>query len=68
MSTIELQEGRNFAAEMLMQASRLPKSMFDERGPVETMICNLELSTLGKPVDYARGIRQVIEVARHGNC
>ncbi|WP_085599688.1 MULTISPECIES: hypothetical protein [unclassified Pseudomonas] len=68
MSAIELQEGRNFAAEMLMHASHLPRSMFDDRGPVETMICNLEQSAQLKPADYAKGIRQVIEVARHGNC
>lgn len=68
MSLIEIQEGRKFAAEMLMQASHLPKSMFDERGPVETMACNLELSAQGRPADYALGIRQVIEVARHGDC
>lgn len=67
MSLIELQEGRKFAAEMLMQASHLPKSMFDDRGPVETMACNLELSAQSRPADYARGIRQVIEVARHAH-
>ncbi len=67
MSLIELQESRKFAAEMLMQASHQPRSMFDERGPVETMACNLELSAQSRPADYARGIRQVIEVARHAH-
>ncbi|MBB1614482.1 hypothetical protein A9978_18755 [Pseudomonas sp. UMC65] len=67
MSLIELQEGRKFAAEMLMQASHLPRAMFDDRGPVETMACNLELSAQSRPVDYARGIQQVIEVARHAH-
>ncbi|MBP5100415.1 hypothetical protein [Pseudomonas protegens] len=67
MSLIEIQEGRKFVAEMLMQASHQPRSMFDERGPVETVICNLELSAQSRPADYARGIRQVIEVARHAH-
>lgn len=67
MSLIEIQEGRKFAAEMLMQASHLPRAMFDERGPVETMACNLEQSALNHPADYALGIMQVIEVARHAH-
>lgn len=67
MSLIEQQEGRKFAAEMLMQASHLPRAMFDDRGPVETMACNLEQSALNHPADYALGIRQVIEVARHAH-
>lgn len=68
MSLIELREGQAFAAQMLESASHLPKCMFDERGPVETMACNLEQVALIRPPDYAKGINQVIEVARHGNC
>lgn len=65
MSQIEIWEGRKFAAQMIEQASHLPKCMFDGRGPVETMVINLETASQVRPADYAKGIRQVIEVARH---
>lgn len=66
MSLIELREGHAFAAQMLESASHLPKCMFDERGPTETMACNLEQVARIRPPDYAKGINQVIEVLRHG--
>ncbi|MBP6954505.1 MAG: hypothetical protein KBC45_08790 [Pseudomonas sp.] len=65
MSQIEIWEGRKFAAQMIEQASHLPKCMFDVRGPVETMVINLETASQVHPADYAKGIRQVIEVTRH---
>ncbi|MEB0190014.1 hypothetical protein [Pseudomonas sp. CCI1.1] len=65
MSQIEIWEGRKFAAQMIEQASHLPKCMFDGRGPVETMVINLEAASQVHPADYAKGIHQVIEVARH---
>jgi len=45
----------------------MPRCMFDERGPVETMACNLELTAQARPADYAKGIKQVLEVVRHGS-
>jgi len=66
MSHIELREAQALAAHMLESASHLPRCMFDERGPVETVACNLEQSALNRPADYAKGLLQVIEVVRHG--
>lgn len=68
MSHIEIREARILAAQMLESASHLPRCMFDERGPVETIICNLEVTALNHPADYAKGVLQVIEVVRHGKC
>lgn len=68
MSQIEIWEGRKFAAQMIEQASHLPKCMFDGCGPVETMVRNLEVASQVRPADYAKGIRQVVEVVRHGHC
>lgn len=66
MSQIEIWGGRKFAAQMIEQASHLPKCMFDGRGPVETMVQNLEVASQVHPADYAKGMLQVVEVARHG--
>ncbi|CAM3212003.1 hypothetical protein [Pseudomonas fluorescens] len=66
MSQIEIWEGQRFAAQMIEQASHLPKCMFDGRGPVETMASNLEVASQVRPADYAKGMLQVIEVVRHG--
>ena len=68
MSQIEIWEGQRFAAQMIEQASHLPKCMFDGRGPVETMAHNLEVVSQVRPADYAKGMMQVIEVVRHGKC
>lgn len=65
MSQIEIWEGQRFAAQMIEQASHLPKCMFDGRGPVETMAQNLELASADHPADYAKGINQVVEEVRH---
>jgi len=67
MSHIEEREGRLYAVAMLASAVHLPRCMFDERGPVETMACNLELAAQVRPADYAKGINQVLEVVRHGS-
>ncbi|MGF6153963.1 hypothetical protein [Pseudomonas fluorescens] len=66
MSHIEEREGRIYAAQMLASVVFLPRCMFDDRGPVETMACNLETTAMVRPADYAKGIKQMIEVARHG--
>lgn len=66
MSHIEEREGRLYAAELLASAVYMPRCMFDERGPVETMACNLELTAQVRPADYAKGIKQVLEVVRNG--
>lgn len=68
MSQIEIWEGQRFAAQMIEQASHLPKCMFDGRGPVETMVHNLEVASQVRPADYAKGMLQVIEVVRHDHC
>lgn len=68
MSQIEIWEGQRFAAQMIEQASHLPKCMFDGRGPVETMVQHLEAASNVRPVDYAKGMLHVIEVVRHGHC
>jgi|APLak6261662433_1056034.scaffolds.fasta_scaffold00581_3 hypothetical protein len=68
MSQIEIWEGQRFAAQMIEQASHLPKCMFDGCGPVETMVRNLETASQVRPADYAKGMLQVIEVVRHGHC
>lgn len=65
MSQIEIWEGQRFAAQMIEQASHLPKCMFDGRGLVETMVQNLEVASQVHPADYAKGMLQVIEVVRH---
>jgi hypothetical protein len=66
MSHIEEREGRIYAAQMLASVVFLPRCMFDDRGPVETMACNLEATAMVRPADYAKGMKQMIEVARHG--
>lgn len=65
MSHIEEIEGRIYAAEMLASVVYLPRCMFDERGPVETMVCNLEASAQIRPADYAKGMKKVIDEVRH---
>ncbi len=65
MSRIEEREGRVYAAEMLASVVYLPRCMFDERGPVETMVCNLEEAAKVHPADYAKGMLKVIREVRH---
>ncbi|MBM6442345.1 hypothetical protein JQF37_01715 [Pseudomonas sp. MIL9] len=65
MSRIEEREGRVYAAEMLASVVYLPRCMFDERGPVETMVCNLEEAAKVHPADYAKGMMKVISEVRH---
>jgi len=65
MSHIEIREAQILAAQMLESASHLPRCMFDERGPLETVACNLEVTALNYPPDYAKTVLAVIEVARH---
>jgi hypothetical protein len=65
MSRIEEREGRNYAAEMLASVVYLPRCMFDECGPVETMVCNLEEAAKVHPADYAKGMMKVISEVRH---
>lgn len=65
MSRIEEREGRVYAAEMLASVVYLPRRMFDERGPVETMVCNLEEAAKVHPADYAKGMMKVISEVRH---
>ena len=67
MSRIEEREGRIYAAEMLASVVYLPRCMFDERGPVETMVCNLESAAQVRPADYAKGMLKVIREVRHAN-
>ena len=65
MSRIEEREGRIYAAQMLASVVYLPRCMFDERGPVETMVCNLETAALAHPADYAKGMMKVLSEVRY---
>ena len=65
MSHIEEREGRIFAAQMIASVVYLPRCMFDERGPVETMVCNLEELAKVHPAGYAKGMMKVISEVRH---
>lgn len=66
MSQLEIREGARFAAQMLLDASRTPRSAYDERGPIETVSCTLEHRLDTWPVDYARGIKMKIDEVSHG--
>ena len=57
-------EGRKYAIECIEAVAGMPASMFDERGPLGTVLANLEQTAKGKPADYSAGILGVVKVAR----
>lgn len=57
-------EGHKYAIECIEAVAGMPAAMFDERGPLCTVLANLEQTAKGKPKDYAEGILGVVRVAR----
>ena len=57
-------EGHKYAIESIQAVAGMPAAMFDERGPLGTVLANLEQTAKGKPKDYAEGIMGVVRVAR----
>lgn len=57
-------EGRKFAIECLESVQGMPAAMFEGKGPLGTVLDNLEQAAKGKPAEYAAGILSVVRVAR----
>lgn len=58
---IQRQEGRQHAIETIQAVINMHPAMFDERGPLGTVIANLEFTAQRMPKDYAEGMREVIK-------
>lgn len=60
-------EGRRYAIECIENVSGMCKAQFDSRGPLGTVLDNLEQAAKGKPAEYAEGIMSVVRVARESS-
>lgn len=58
------QEGRQHAIDCIEAVAKMHPAMFDERGPLITVLDNLESTASRMPKEYAEGIRDVCREAR----
>lgn len=59
--THQRNEGRQHAIETIQAVINMHPAMFDERGPLGTVIANLEQAAERMPPDYAAGIREILK-------
>lgn len=61
---IQRQEGRQHAIDCLQSVIGTPMAMYDERGPLETVLANLEMTARRYPTEYSQGILDVCRELR----
>lgn len=57
-------EGHKYAIDSIEAVAGMPEAMFDDRGPLGTVLANLDQTAKDKPKDYSEGIMGVVKVAR----
>ena len=57
-------EGRQHAIECIEAVLGAPRAMFDERGPLATVLDNLESTAKKQPAQYAQGVMDVCREVR----
>lgn len=57
-------EGRMHAVDCIKAVIGAPRAMFDERGPLATVLDNLESTAKQQPVQYAQGVMDVCREVR----
>ena len=58
------QEGRQHAIDCLQSVIGTPSAMFDDRGPLATVLDNLESTAKRQPAQYAQGVLDVCREVR----
>lgn len=57
-------EGRMHAIDCLQSVIGMPRAMFDDRGPLITVLDNLESTAKHQPAQYAQGVLDVCREVR----
>nr|WP_024308521.1 hypothetical protein [Pseudomonas sp. P818] len=57
-------EGRMHAIDCLQSVIGMPRAMFDNRGPLITVLDNLESTAKQQPAQYAQGVMDVCREVR----
>lgn len=60
----QTREGRNHALDCIKAVLGAPRAMFDERGPLLTVLDNLESTAKRQPADYAKGVLEICREVR----